>query len=274
MQTQFPKRAPVINPLPEGKEEQYLSPQLGISYQPFSETVIHTAFGQGIRIPVLGERFLQFDQPVRFEPNPKIVTERSYSFEFGIRQRLGSYASLEATAFSNLYRDLIEPVFVVEATSFYATMVNIPRARIQGVETSGRFRFWRNRLGLEATATWTDPAITKVGEFTEVPVNFAEDDLLSYRPRLIAYISPSLRLGPVSLEADYSFASKLEREQVQLYKDDQRVPRKQLDMRLIYRWQGLTAQLAVRNLLHYTYSQVERNVNETRNFAVGLMYEN
>ena len=272
-QLQFVRSDSVFNPLPEGKQEQYLSPQVGLSYQFSPTTVFHAALGRGIRIPALGERFLQFTTPIPFLPNPQIATERSLSIEAGIRHQLGHSASVEATVFSNLYRDLIEPVFVVETTRFYATLVNIPRARIRGVEASGRFRFWRDRLGLEMSATWTEPVITQLDEASDVPVNFKEGDLLSYRPRLIAYVSPSLHLGPFSLEADYSFASKLKREQVQLFKDDQRVPKKQLDVRLLYRWQGLMAQFAVRNILHYNYTQVERNMNEVRNFAVGVQFE-
>jgi outer membrane receptor protein involved in Fe transport len=258
----------VINPLPNGKEEQYLSPQLGMSWQLFGETVLHAALGRGIRIPALGERFLQFDQPLPFLPNATLFAERSIAFELGVRQRLGNQANLEATAFHNIYRDLIEPVIKPDASG---TLVNIPRARIQGIEASGRFQFWRERLRLEATATWTDPVITQTSLVNGVL--FQESDLLSYRPRLIAYLSPSFSFGPLAVEADYTFASKLEREQVQLYKDDQRVPKKQLDMRLLYRWQGLTAQLAVRNVLQYTYTERERDVNEVRNFAIGMMWE-
>ena len=266
--THFVKRKPVVNPLPDGREEQYLSPQLGMSYQLLGETVLHAALGRGIRIPVLGERFLQFEQPLPFLPNATIFTERSFAFELGVRQRLGDLANLEVTAFHNTYRDLIEPVIKPDASG---TLVNIPHAWIQGIETSGRFQFWRERLRLEATATWTDPAITQTSLVDGVL--FQEGDLLSYRPRLIAYLSPSLNYGPFSLEADYTFASKLEREQVQLYKDDQRVHKKQLDMRLLYRWQGLTAQLAVRNILQYTYTERERDANEVRNFAIGMMWE-
>jgi outer membrane receptor protein involved in Fe transport len=264
-----PELVEVDNPLPDGKEQQYLSPQLGMSCQLFSETVIHSALGRGIRIPVLGERFLQFKQPLLFLPNPKLVAEQSFSFELGLRQRFGNQARLETTVFYSIYRDLIEPVIKPDLTG---TLVNIPRARIQGIETSGRFQFWRERLRLEATATWTDPVITQTSLVEDFL--FQKGQLLSYRPRLLAYLSPSLSFGPFSLEADYTFASKLRREQVQLYKDDQRVPQKQLDMRLLYRWQGLTAQFAVRNVLHYTYALVERNVNEVRNFAIGMMWEN
>ena len=272
-QTQFVLRDPVTNFFSKGKEEQYLSPQLGMSYELSSGTVLHSALGFGIRIPALGERFLQFDIPIRFVPNAKIVTERSTSFEIGLRQRFGDYVNLEVTAFSNHYRDLIEPVFVSDAATFYATLVNIPRARVQGIETSAKIHLWKNRIGLDATATLTDPVITKVNQANEVPIRFEEGDLLSYRPWLISYLSPSFNFGAISLQADYSYAAKLLREQVQLYKDDQRVDKHQLDLRLLYHWQGLTAQLAVRNLLRYTYTQVERNVNEVRNLTFGMMWE-
>jgi len=265
-QTQFVKLSkPVINTLPDGKEEQYLSPQLGMSYQLFAETVIHAALGWGIRIPALGERFLQFDQPLRFAPNPVLATERSFSCEFGLRQRIGSSASLEMTGFYNLYRDLIEPIILGD---FSGMLVNIPRARIAGVEASGRFSFWRDLFSLEATATYTEPVITRAAG-----TPFKDGDLLSYRPRLIAFISPALNFGPLTISADYGFASRLEREQVQVYKDDQRAPKKQLDARLIYRWQSITAQCAVRNLLQYQYAQAERNMNEVRSFAVGVQFE-
>jgi len=263
-QTHF-RRRPVINTLPNGKKEQYLSPQLGMSYQLFAETVIHTALGWGIRIPALGERFLQFDQPLRFAPNPVLATERSFSCELGLRQRIGSSTSLEVTGFYNLYSDLIEPTI---KDDFSGVLVNIPRARIAGVEASGRFSFWRDRFSLEATATFTEPVITRASG-----TPFEAGDLLSYRPRLIAFISPALNFGPLTLSADYGFASRLEREQVQVYKDDQRAPKKQLNARLIYRWHAITAQCAVRNLLQYQYAQAERNMNEVRNFAVGVQFE-
>ena len=277
-QTQFVNRVPVINLFPDGKEEQYVNPQFGASYELAAGTVLHSALGWGIRIPALGERFLQFDVPIRFAPNANIMTERSTSFELGLRQRIGAIANLELTAFSNQFRDLIEPVFVADATSFYATLVNIPRARVQGIEASGKFQLWQNRVGLEASATWTDPVIRKVNQVSAVPIRFAEGDLLSYRPRLIAYVSPSLnfdfaQFGAITLQADYSFASKLLQEQVQLYKDDQRVAKHLLDLRLLYHWQNLTTQLAVRNVLRYSYTQVERNINEVRNLTFGMMWE-
>lgn len=260
----------VVNPLPEGLEEQHLSPQLGVSYRLAEGTVLHSAIGRGIRIPALGERFLQFDQPIPFRPNPSIVTEKSWSYELGWRQHLSTHADLEVTGFYNLFDELIEPVFVASGTSFYATLVNIKQARIPGVEVSTRMRFWRNRFELDASATWTDPTITKVGDSTVVPITFTEGDPLTYRPDFIAYITPALHLGAFSLEADYSYATTVA---VQLFITDQRVPKKQLDARVLYHWSNLTLQLAVRNLQQYYYAQVERNFNEPRSFSLGVRWE-
>ncbi|MCG3154420.1 MAG: Vitamin B12 transporter BtuB [bacterium] len=267
------ERIDIANPLPDGLEQQYLSPQLGTSYELTSATVFHASLGRGIRIPVLGERFLQFNIPIPFRPNAEIATERSFSVEAGVRQRLGEVVNLEVTAFSNRYTDLIEPVFVPEGANFYAILVNIPQAKVEGIEASSRFRFWRNRLGLDANATWTNPVITAVEKDPKIPVTFQEGDLLSYRPRVTGYLSPSLTLGGWALEADYSFASRLLREQVQIFKDDQRVPKRQLDMRMLYSWNNITAHVAVRNLLRYNYYQVERNINEVRNFSAGLRWD-
>lgn len=260
----------VRNPLWRGVEEQYLNPQVGLSYSLSRATVLHGAFGRGIRIPVLGERFLQFDQPIPFRPNTEIQTERSLAYELGWRQRLWAFGDFEAVAFYNRYDNLIEPVFVASGTSFYATLVNIREAKIPGVEVSGRVRLLDNRVQLEASATWTDPKISAAGENEKIPLSFKDDDPLTYRPRLISYLSPSLHLGAFSFEADYSYASTVA---VQLFRSDQRVPKKQLDGRVLYRWSNLTAQFGVRNVLQYYYAQVERNFNEVRNFSVGLRWD-
>lgn len=260
----------IVNPLPEGLEEQHLSPQLGLSYQLAPGSVLHSAVGRGIRIPALGERFLQFDQTIPFRPNPHITTEKSWSYELGWRQRLGAHADFEVAGFYNLFDNLIEPVFVASGTSFYATLVNIKQARIPGVEVSTRLRFWQNRLQLDASATWTEPVITKAGEPGDIPITFADGDPLTYRPDFIAYVTPSLHMGPFSFEADYSHATTVA---VQLFINDQRVPKKQLDARVRYRWSNLTLQVAARNLLHYYYAQIERNYNEVRSLSAGLMWE-
>ncbi|MFQ5629892.1 MAG: TonB-dependent receptor domain-containing protein, partial [bacterium] len=133
VQEQFFKNEPIINPLPDGKKEDYLSPQAGVSFELFDGTIVHAAFGSGIRIPTIAERFTHFTVPLEFIGNAQLKTEKSRSFEFGLRQRIGSMARFEVTAFSNTYRNLIEPVYVADLTRFFATLINIEKARIRGV---------------------------------------------------------------------------------------------------------------------------------------------
>ncbi len=273
VQTQFANLDSVINPLYMGKEEQHINPQLGFSYQFSPATVIHAALGRGIRIPALGERFLQFKIPIEFRPNAKIRTERSLSYELGLRQRMGRWLNFQITGFVSYYKDLIEPVYVADVTQFYATLVNIPESRIAGVELASSWRLWRNRLQLEANATWTEPVILRTARIENTSVVFRRGQLLSYRPRLIAFISPSLQVGAFQFSADYSYASKLTRDQVQLYKDDPRVPKKQLDVRVTYTRGPLMLQFQVRNVLQYHYTQLERNMNEVRNFSIGVLWQ-
>lgn len=279
LQTQFVRRDTLVNPLPDGATETHFSPQIGVSYELLPRTVLHAAFGSGIRIPSIAERFMEFKEPLEFIGNHNLRTEKSRSIEFGIRQEIGNFARVEATAFENRYDDLIEPVYVSDLTRFFATFVNIEEARIRGVEVSGRLTILRDFFDLNASATWSDPAIVRAEEFEGIILPFESGDLLSYRPKMIAFVSPTLRLGKFSLAADYSYAARLEREQLQVFKDDDRVPRKQLDLRLSFEtqnaWQyrNLMLQLVVRNLLEYHYNQIERNINEARNVALVVGFE-
>lgn len=239
-----------------GQSLHELSPRLGISLRPFAGTILHAAAGRGFRAPTIAERFVHFEFGFHVIANPDLKPEQSISYDLGLRQQFGDRAYAEVTAFSTSYRELIDPT--PDAT-FTVQFLNFPRARIQGIETAGAITFLSNHLRVEATATWMDPR------------DLTLDAPLQYRPRFIAFVTPSLSWGAWTLEADYRFASRLE--VVRVYPGDQRVVQKQLDARFLYRLNRLTAQVAVRNVLNYNYAQIERNMNEVRNFAVGLQFE-
>jgi iron complex outermembrane receptor protein len=239
-----------------GETLQEVSPRLGLSVRPFSGTIFHAAAGRGFRAPTIAERFVHFEFGFRVIANPNLKPEQSISYDFGVRQQFGNRARAEVNFFSTSYRELIDPTPDAAIT---VQFLNFPRARIQGIETAGAISLLGDHLRLEATATWMDPR------------DLMLDAPLQYRPRFIAYVTPSLSLGPFTAEADYRYASRMEL--VRVYPEDQRVPQKQLDARLLYRWKDLTAQFAVRNVLNYNYAQIERNMNEVRNFAVGVQVE-
>ena len=239
--------------------ETQLSPRLGGSYQPFHGTIIHFSWGRGFRAASVVERFIEAESSsgdFRALPNPTLQPERSTLIDIGMRQRFGKAFFTEVVLFSNTYRNFIEPTL---SSDFSAQFLNYPRARIQGVETEVKWRFWKDRLGIQASATWMDPKELESGE------------PLLYRPRFIAFFSPSITLGPFSLEADYQHASIVQK--VAVYPLDERVPKNVWDVRLSYRWNNITVQAIVKNTINYNYTISERVLGEIRNFAIAVRGE-
>lgn len=234
--------------------ETQLSPKIGFSYQPFVGTILHGSIGRAFRAATVVERFLEINAGIKVIPNPGLIPERSTLIDFGIRQNVSDLFYVELSAFNNTYFNLIEPNFkqFFEEIQFK----NYPTAYIRGVESEFRFSMWKDRLRLNATATWMDHKETST------------DEPLVYRPNLIANLSPSLWLGPMGLECDFRYMNRLKK--VALFALDERVPTKILDCRLIYDWKNIRLQLLVRNALNYNYTVSERVLGEIRNVAFSI----
>ena len=234
--------------------ETQLSPKIGFSYQPFKGTIVHSSAGRAFRAATVVERFLEAgSSDFHWKSNPGLTPERSVLFDVGVRQNIGENLYVEATWFYNTFSHLIEPTLFNDLT---AQFVNYPKARIDGLETDFRWRLWRDRIRLNASATWMDPR------------EIASGEPLVYRPRFIAYISPSFWAGPLGFEIDFRYSSRLQK--VAIYPLDERVATKLLDARLIYQWSTLNLQLILRNALNYNYTVSERVLGEIRNFAVAV----
>ncbi|MGH7494655.1 MAG: TonB-dependent receptor [bacterium] len=245
--------------------ETQLSPKLGLSYNPFSNTTLHSSFGRGFRAPSIAERFSasEPDDNVQLENNPDLSPERSTLFDAGVRQRFGENISAEITAFSNEYTDEIS-LIQTDPGSLSFQLRNCAKSRIQGVESEVRFSLWRNRLSILANGTWMDARSLE----DDPDCNVQKDDPLPYRPRFIGLISPALRLGPVTLEGDYRYASRAER--VSFFPNYERVPQKLVNLRVRYQWQKLAFLLQAKNAINYNYTIVEQNLEEIRNISFSI----
>ena len=234
--------------------ETQLSPKIGFSVQPFFGTIIHASAGRAFRAATVVERFLAAgSSDFEWRANPGLDPERSTLFDAGIRQNIGEKAYIEIAYFHNTYKDLIEPTLFNDLT---AQFINYPLARIRGVESEFRWRFWRDRLRLNASATWIDHKELDSGQ------------PLLYRPDLTAFVAPSAWLGPIGFELDFRYMSRLKK--VAVFPLDERVPTKVFDFRIMYEWSRLRFQFLVRNMLNYNYTVSERVLGEIRNFAVSL----
>lgn len=248
--------------------ETQISPKVGFSFKPLSGTIIHASIGRGFRAPTIAERFSVSDpgDNVQLVNNPILLPERSTLFDIGIRQRIGDSFSAEVTAFSNQYTDLIELAQISDLT-IELQFRNTPRARIEGIETEAKLQFWHNRLGVQANATWMRSRSLEADRIA----NLEEGGPLPYRPKFTAYFSPWLKLGPLTLEAEYRYMSRFE--SVSFFPRDERVPLKLLDLRARYRWNRYTLLLQVKNAVNYNYTVVEQNLGELRNFSVAISGE-
>ncbi|HNW60894.1 MAG TPA: TonB-dependent receptor [bacterium] len=238
--------------------EYQVSPKIGFSWQPAFGTILHGSFGRGFRAATVVERFITAGaKDFKAIPNPDLEPERSILLDVGVRQTFDERVYVEATYFFNRYANLIEPTLL--ASQLAAQFVNYPVAYIQGIETEMRTRFWRDRVSLQASATWMDPRDKQT------------DATLLYRPRFIASFSPQLNLGRFTAGADYRYIGRIEK--VAVYPLDERVPAKIWDARIGWRLQNWEVQLVVRNALNYNYTVSERVLGEIRNFMLAISGE-
>jgi hypothetical protein len=91
---------------------------------------------------------------------------------------------------------------------------------------------------------------------------------LLYRPDVIAFVAPSLWLGPFGLEMDFRYMSRISK--VAVYPLDERVPIKVFDFRVMYEWSKIRFQFLIRNMLNYNYTISERVLGEIRNVAFSI----
>ncbi len=248
--------------------ETQFSPKFGFSYNPFAGTILRASFGRGFRAPSIAERFsvTEPDDNVQLRSNPELEPERSTLLDLGIRQTFGNNISAEISVFSNDYFDAIE-LLQVNPRGLEFQLRNFPRTRIQGLESEIKFSLWHDRLGVLANATWMDSHYLKA----EPASRIAKDDPLPYRPRFISLFSPSLRLGPVTLEGDFRYITRAE--SVSFFPNYERVPQKIFNFRARYGWQNYSVQLQVKNAANYNYTIVEQNLEEIRNFSLAISGE-
>jgi len=243
--------------------ENYLNPKIGINYTPFESTILRFSGGSGFRAASIFERFIDFfyeNSNLRAVPNENLKAETSRSFDIGIRQQVTNNWWIDAAIFNNDYYNYIEPVQdELDDFSLQVQFQNVVRARIQGIEFSTKGSLWHDHLGLNANVTWMDAK------------DINRNKPLTYRPKLIGFIAPSVKFEPFEFQVEYRYASRIDT--VMLYEMDQRVPQKVWTCRVYLRLNQFSAILAINNLFNYAYAQRERNLGKIRNVAVTFMYD-
>jgi len=247
--------------------ETQLSPRIGLSYQPFEGTIFHSSFGRGFRAASVVERFLAVDEggDVKIISNPQLQPERSVLFDFGIRQSIGNCCFAEVAVFSSEFRNLIE--ISLDPKNLNVQYISYPKAKIDGIEASINWNIIPDFFSINANATWMNPRFVDSDTLDNGQI-FSKGEPLPYRPRFIGFFTPKFQFGPIEVEADYRYSSRLQR--VLVYPRDEQIPTKVWDLRVSYHWRNFQFKFLVNNIVNYNYLISERVLGEIRNFAIAI----
>ena len=259
-----------------------LNPKLGVVYMPDKETSIRASFGTGFRYPAIGELYIESStnvSQVAVLPNPELKVESSVSYEVGINRSIGSMMVVDLAAFSNQFKDLIEPN--IEIKSYHPNPLssyvvegpviqfeNVTKARIQGFEAELRSEWWKRYFS------------TNIGYTYTWPWDVGDNVILKFRPRHILYLGGVFSWENLRASADFRYLSRIERIDENLVRlapivdGDERVPTKIVDVRASYDLIGfgypIRVGFNVNNLLNYSYVELLGNMGPVRTYYLTI----
>ncbi|MFZ1572011.1 MAG: TonB-dependent receptor [Candidatus Kapaibacterium sp.] len=124
-----------------GIEHEYdlqISPNIGISYQPFDDTFLRASLTRGYKSPTMFELFsIGNNNGIINNPNYKLITQGVWHGEIGVRHYL-KFNDLtfltDGALFVNELFSLISPSYQILNDSLFSKYFNISRAKILGAE--------------------------------------------------------------------------------------------------------------------------------------------
>ena len=234
-----------------GKEDNQFNPKLGLNFRPGIFTTMRASIGRGFRAPTLAEMFTDtYQSGFKVFPNPDLKTEKAWSYEIGINQLISDKLILDFALFYNDYKNFIEPF---KDDFFNVQFINVPKARIRGLEFAAQGSLWKHFLLFNFGYTYMDP------------INLDTKETLAYRTRHLFTSGITLNYFIFEAGIDYRHISRLEK--VSVSPLDDRVPQKIWDARISTTISGLMLSLNVNNIFQYNYTQVEKNIAPPRHFV-------
>ena len=227
---------------------------------------MRASFGRGFRAPAVAEAFITTSiNGLEVIPNPRLKPERSYTYEVGVNQILGSRAMFDLALFQSDFSNLIESGFNAQLQGQFT---NVTKARIRGIEASAKLAFLDNAWLVDLGYTYISPK------------DLTKHDILKYRPRHLLYASSLAYVGFFSIGMDFRYISRVERiddEFVTLgivKNGDRRVATYVTDLRFGADFSKvnfpLTAQFNINNVFQYNYVELIGNIAPPRSIVLTL----
>lgn len=141
--------------------------RFGANYEVVKGTYIRSGFGQGFRVPTINELFINTRRGLEVVPNPNLIPEAGWNFEFGVKQgvKMGDWQGFfDVVGFITRYNDMIE--FELESFAGPVKAVNVDDAQIAGFEASalGQGKLFGYPLNFLAGYSFINPILLNPSE--------------------------------------------------------------------------------------------------------------
>ncbi len=243
-----------------GSLSAVVSPRLGSSL-PLGRhgAALRASIGRGFRAPSMAERFVDLvasEFGLRVIPNPGLLPETAWSFEVGARTApfLG-FMRIDGALFWTEAEDLIEPTLIVTPGGPVIQLQNVANAHIAGLDATLVAAPITDRLTTSLSYTYLS---------TQRRVPGSPNAPLAYRPGHQVKLSADYSLGGANVGADFRYASRPERIELEEFVDPRRVPMNVLDLRARWAHGPLEMRLLVANALNYVYNLVPQTLAPVR----------
>lgn len=247
-----------------------LNPKIALAYNPVAGTTVRASFGQGFRVPSVAEAFISAGvSNIIAVPNQDLKPEKSNSYELGVSQAIGDFATIDVAAFRSDYDNLIEAGLVVSPQNdLQIQWRNVTKARVQGIETGLKLGLFEGALSFNLGYTYV------------YPQDLSKNDILRYRPRHLFYSNLLARVGFLSAGADFRHVSRVENVDMEFVElgvipdGDERVEILVSDFRLGADLSTfgipVTATFNVNNAFQYNYVELIGNLMPPRTYVLVL----
>ena len=243
------------------------SPRIGATLPIRGGGALRASVGRGFRAPTMAERFVR-TVALGFEviPNPNLRAETAWSAELGhTTPPLLGAMRLDVALFWTEARDLIEPTLVLDtAGTPQIQLQNVAQARIAGLDATVLTAPIPDRLTATLGYTYLSTRRRVVGGTSDAP--------LAFRPRHLLTLGADYRMGDFGVGADFRYASRPERIELEGFVDPRRVPVKVLDLRAGWTRGPLQARLLMANALNYIYNLVPETLAPVRTVTVTAVW--
>ena len=239
----------------DAKAYYQFNPKAGMVYHLTENIALRSSVGSGFRVPTLAELFsdIRVAGLVEIKPNPDLDAERSYSAEIG-GNIITRSVTFDAALFSNWYTNLIE-ASIDEGSTSRGKFRNITKARIMGTELT--LGIMKAPVALNINYLYTTSDDTD----TDVPLPYRPDHNFTVSGKLYYFREIA------SVNCDWRYKSK---RVYALYPDSPAVPEQILDLGHTLSLGKYYLTFKVNNVFQYHYSEVEKGIEDIRNYIVNI----